>query len=57
MGTEEKKTTRDLDESGDKSDEVSKTKVKVGSKFFEEFYVSVGVHQGPVLPLCSLQLW
>ena len=29
--------------------EGSKTKVKVGSEFSEEFYVAVGVHQGPVL--------
>ena len=29
--------------------EGSKTKVKVGSEFSEEFYVAVGVHQGSVL--------
>ena len=29
--------------------EGSKTKVKIGSEFSEEFYVAVGVHQGSVL--------
>ena len=29
--------------------EVSKTKVKVGFEFLEEFFVGVGVHQGSVL--------
>ena len=29
--------------------EGSKTKVKVGSEFLEEFYVAVGVHQGYAL--------
>ena len=29
--------------------EGSKTKIKVGSEFSEEFHVAVGIHQGPVL--------
>ena len=36
--------------------EGSKTKVKLGSEFSEEFTVAVSVHQGSVLS-CCLQLW
>ena len=37
--------------------EGSKTTVKVGSEFSEEFYVAVGVYQGSVCHLYCLQLW
>ena len=48
MGTEEERTIIDLGESCDESSlyENSKTKIKVGSEFSEEFYVAVGITSG-----------